>query len=461
MKQLTILFIAFLALSMSSCSKDDDTKGSTTKSYTTTDFVGIWTSNQYSIDVFVKLQNDGTGEIVDPNGDTNDITWEVGTFDVEETDANGNTNTVAYNGVIATDTDGFEYYYIVSSLSTDVDQITDVYNHIVYSKGTIIDQEEEEEEGSSIETPSAPTDFTVANIGKESVSLIFNYTGTCTGVKIYSAEKTTDLEPIVNLTEVVEGENTVEIESLTPDTEYSFYVYAYNSDDTEVVYSEETVSVTVTTNSAIANLPIERFGFHDQYGGALTIGVLVNASDLVEDQSMWIESGDVTFELYTSESKDDGYALADSNPFLLPDWNNSQIVDMNAFANEWNYVAGQVYYLKVQAKDRNGNVIGESYVQEVEYPQSNDIIPEKPTGVVLTKNGTCVDITWTVADKAVSYEVYVSTTSGMDYKTKVGDTTETSMSDCDRGTNVKMYYQVVAVSSTGNKMYSDPVSIWL
>ncbi len=460
MKQLTILFIAFFALLVSSCSKDDDTKSSKTKSYAISDFVGMWKTLQYSTDVYVSFENDGTGEMVDPNGDSYDISWEVSTFELEDVDSNGNISTVEYNGVIATDTDGFEYYYVVSSDGENVNQITDVYNSIIYSKESVSD-EEEEQEGSSVETPAAPTDFTVLSVGKESISLKFNYTGTCSGVEVYSAEKTADAEPIVILTEVVEGENTIEIESLTPDTEYSFFIYAYNSGESEVVYSEETVSVTVTTNSAIINLPIERFGFHDQYGGALTVGVLVNASDLVEDHSMWTQSGDVVFELYTSESKDDGYMFAESNAYLLPDWNNSQIIDLYAYANDWSYIAGQVYYLKVQAKDKDGNIIGESFVQEVEYPQSNDIIPAKPTGVTLTKNGTCVDITWNTANDAVSYEVYVSTTSNMDYKTKVADTTDTNISDCDRGTNVKMYYQVVAVSSTGNKMYSDPVSIWL
>lgn len=67
-------------------------------------------------------------------------------------------------------------------------------------------------------------------------------------------------------------------------------------------------------------------------------------------------------------------------------------------------------------------------------------------------------ISW---DKAVSYEANVDPGANMKYSSKVGDTTETSIKDCDRGKNVKMYYQVVAVSSTNNKSSSKVESIWL
>ncbi len=461
MKQLTILFSVLFALLITSCSKDEDSNDDSIEKYSTSDFVGKWESDQYSISVYVNLESDGTGIMIDPNGDSYYITWEKGTVVIEEVDSSGAIVEVEYEGVIVTDADGFEYYYIVSSESDSIDQITDVYNSIVYSKSTSTDENNDDQEENVLEAPNSPTDFIVTDIAKEKVELTFNYTGTCTGIEVYSGAKTSDSTPLYTLTDVVEGENSITVESLTAGTDYTLYIYAYNSNESEIQYSTDDVLVTFTTASAIANLVIDHFGFHDQGNGALNLGVVVVSSDLVSDQSEWTTSGDVIFELYTSNSMEDGYQLADSNPYLLPDWNYNQIIDLYAWTDDWGYLEGNTYYLKIVAKNKSGETIGESYVQEIVYPASNDIIPSKPAGVTLTKEGSCVSISWNAADNAVSYQVYVSTSSSMSYKTKVGETTELSMSDCDRGTNVKMYYQVVAVSSTGNKIYSDPVSIWL
>lgn len=462
MKQLTILLGVLFALLITSCSKDDESNNNSITEYSTSDFVGKWESNQYTIAVYVNLDSDGTGTMADPNGDIYNISWMVGTIITEDVDSEGTVAETEYEGVIATDTDGYEYYYIVSSEGNDINEITDIYNNIVYSKTSDTDDDVEDDSNSvNLETPNSPSDFTTTDIAKEKVVLSFNYSGSCTIIEVFNGPKTSDALPLYTLTEITEGTNTITIESLSPGTDYLLYIYACNSNNTDKQYSTDEVTVAFTTANAIANLAIDHFGFHDQGNGALNLGVAVITSDLVDDDSEWTTSGDMIFELYTSNSREDGFQLAESNSFLLPDWNNTQVIDLYAWTDDWGYVEGNTYYLKIIAKNKSGEIVGESYIQEIEYPTSNDIIPSKPSGVTLTLNDSCVNISWNSADNAVSYEIYVSTSSSMTYRTKVGETTETTMSDCDRGTNVKMYYQVVAVSSTGNKIYSDPESIWL
>jgi len=322
---------------------------------------------------------------------------------------------------------------------------------------------EEGEDKDGLEVPSAPASLTVTDVSDSSATIQFNYSGTCAGINIYSEAKTDDSTPIVTIDNVSQGENSVAIGSLTSDTEYTFYFYAFNTDGEETAYSGDEAKISVTTSKKEVFMEIYDYGYDGQYDGSLTLGVKVVASDLFSDESEWTDTGDLILELYSAESEDGEFVLANTDDYIYPDWTYNKIVRLHAYKKDMDYVDGQTYYLKAIAKNKDGETLAKTAVQEVKFeePVSEDIIPGAPTNVKLKLDGTCVKITWDSADNATKYKVYVSTSSNMSYKSLVDETTGTSATDCDRGKNVKMYYRVVAVSSTGNTKSSSVESIWL
>ncbi len=314
-----------------------------------------------------------------------------------------------------------------------------------------------------LEAPNAPSNVSVTKADKTSATLTFSYSGTCSGIKIYSEAKTESSTPLLSIDSVSEGENSVTVKNLTSGTDYTLYLYAYNTNGDKTVFSSQEVSVTFSTAKETAAISIDHYGYNEQYGGGLTMSVVIAASDLFSDKSQWTESGELVLELYCSDTADGDPKLATSDNSTYPNWQNNQIVDLTAWSSNMDFQEGQTYYLQVIAKNKAGDVLGKTIVQEVKFetPASNDIIPGKPGNISVTLNGSTPTISWDKAKDADSYIVYVSTSQDMSYKTKVGETSSTSMDDPDRGQNVRVYYQVAAVSSTGNKTFSDVVDIWL
>lgn len=263
---------------------------------------------------------------------------------------------------------------------------------------------------------------------------------------------------------MIEGENSVTIEELTPETEYTFYLYAYNT-EADVKAFSDVAMVNFTTESEIAELKVNGSGYNGWYGGGLSLDVYLAVSELFDNESEWEAAGDLVLELYCSDTEDGEYELAYQENYLYLSWNYSSVINITAFKKDMNFVDGNTYYLKAILKNENGDIIGETAVQAVLFDEPNSdtdaIIPGKPGNVQVELNGDCVTISWDAADDAVSYTVKVASSSSMSYASEVGKTSTTSMKDCDRGQNVKMYYQVIAVSSTGNKKSSSVVSIWL
>ena len=314
-----------------------------------------------------------------------------------------------------------------------------------------------------VEAPAAPTNLTATEVTDSSATIQFNYTGTCAGINIYSEAKTDNSTPIATIEDVSEGENSIDFDSLTSETEYTFYFYAFNTDGEDVTYSEDEAKISVTTSKKEVFMEIYNYGYDGQYDGSLTLDVTIDASDLFSDESEWTDTGDLILELYSAESEDGEFVLAYTDDYIYPNWNYNQIVRLYAYKNDMDYVDGQTYYLKAIAKNKDGETLAKTVVQEVKYeePVSEKIIPGAPTNVELELDGSCVKITWDSAENATKYKVYVATSSSMSYSSLVDTTTGTSATDCDRGKNVKMYYKVVAVSSTGNTKSSSVVSIWL
>ncbi|MGQ1945890.1 fibronectin type III domain-containing protein [Geofilum sp. OHC36d9] len=314
-----------------------------------------------------------------------------------------------------------------------------------------------------VEAPAAPTNLTATEVTDSSATIQFNYTGTCAGINIYSEAKTDNSTPIATIEVVSEGENNVDFDSLTSETEYSFYFYAFNTDGEETAYSTDEAKITLTTSKKEVFMEITDYGYDGQYDGSLTLSVKVVASDLFSDESEWTDTGDLILELYSATSEDGEFVLANTDDYIYPSWTYNKIVRLYAYKNDMNYVDGQTYYLKAVAKNKDGETLAETVVQEVKFeePVSEEIIPGAPTNVKLELDGNCVKITWNSAENATKYKVYVATSSNMSYKSLVETTTSTSATDCDRGKNVKMYYKVTAISSTGNAKSSSVVSIWL
>ncbi|GAF03294.1 fibronectin type III domain-containing protein [Saccharicrinis fermentans] len=310
--------------------------------------------------------------------------------------------------------------------------------------------------------PSSPTEATALSPEKTSVDIQFTYSGTCDGISIYAETRTGESVPLITIDDVTEGENNVRISSLEADTEYTLFLYAFNKRNEELVFSDA-ATVSFTTASEIVDLKIESYGYEESYGKGLRMKVLIVASDLFADQSDWTGYGDLVLEMYSSSEPDGDFKLAATDKYFYPDWEYSQLVDMIAYTKDMGWENGQTYYLQVVAKNKDGEILGQTVVQDMVYeePVSNEIIPGKPEGVSLSLNENCVSISWDKASDAVKYWVYVASSKNMAYKSKVGEVSGTSIKDCDRGKNVKMYYQVVAISSTGNKSYSSVIDIWL
>jgi hypothetical protein len=315
----------------------------------------------------------------------------------------------------------------------------------------------------ALETTAAPYSLTVSEYSDSTATIQFNYSGECDGIYIYSEAKTDDSTPIATIEDVSEGENSVVIDSLTSNTEYTFYFYAFNTDDDGIVYSDDEAKISVTTAKKEVFMEIYDYGYYGQYDGSLTLSVKVVASDLFSDESEWTDYGDLILELYSAESEDGEFVLANTDDWIYPNWDYSQIVTLYAYKNDMDYVDGQTYYLKAFAKNTDGDTLAQTVVQEVKFeePDSEEITPGQPTNVELELDGTCVNISWDSAENATKYKVYVSTSSDMSYSSLVETTTGTSATDCDRGVNVKVYYKVVAVSSTGNTKSSSVSYIWL
>lgn len=281
------------------------------------------------------------------------------------------------------------------------------------------------------------------------------------GIEIFNGERTSTTSPLVIIN--ANDNNNVMIEGLTPETSYNFFVYTINKEGNKKSYSTAK-NIELVTPKDIAEIEITEYGYNGQYSGSIYLSVKIHGFDLFENESDWENTGDLILEIYSSESADGAFVLSNTNQYVYPNFVNDQIAQVRSYKDDMGYVDGQNYFLQIIAKDIDGNVLGQTSVQEVEFEgedNSNDIIPGIPTGLELTLNGDCVDMTWDSATNAVSYKVYVSTTSSMSYAELITTTSSLSAQDCGRGQNVKMYYQIKAVSSTGNVRAGTPVSIWL
>ncbi len=363
------------------------------------------------------------------------------------------------NGVAVSETPVTTTSLTINSLedgtSIKVEAYSDSEATEIIAEGTLVYVKPE------ISIPDKIESLEVSEVEATQVKLTWENPSTeFSGIEIYLEEKT-ETSVAIDTLQAVDIDSII-ITDLTPETEYTFYIYTYNVDDNEYAYSEPT-TVTVTTSKKVTEIGISDYKYNGSYGGSIQINVLIVAADLFENESEWQSPGDLILEIYSADSINGEFTLANTNDYIYPDWNYNQIIDMYSYKSDMNYIDGNTYYLKVVAKDKNGNIIGETAIQEVEFtePASADIIPGVPTNVNVSKSGDCVTITWDTAENAVSYRVYVSTTSSMSYATKVGETSDTTIQDCDRGSNVKMYYQVKAVSSTGNIKSSTSVEIWL
>ncbi|MBI9068606.1 MAG: hypothetical protein JEZ09_15020 [Salinivirgaceae bacterium] len=138
---MTAMALAFLFFMGTSCNKDDDNvEDSNTgggSKYEIADFVGKWASNAYSVDVYVQLNKDGSGEMTDPNEDYYNITWTLGSIELDSL----NTSTgelVEYEekGIKLTDEDGYYYELKIVEQSGTISSLVDVTNNITYTKST-------------------------------------------------------------------------------------------------------------------------------------------------------------------------------------------------------------------------------------------------------------------------------------------------------------------------------------
>lgn len=314
----------------------------------------------------------------------------------------------------------------------------------------------------SIVAPSSPTEVSVTDLKGNSATVTFTFNGKCDGIYIYTEAKTDELEPLVKINNVVEGENSVTIDDLEAGTEYTLFLYAYNQDDEKLLFSEE-AKVAFTTEKGSPIMQISNSGYYKQNGGGLFLTLSVVAEDLFSEKSQLTEAGDLTLNLYISSSKDGEFELCTTERlYAVWGWPQAQQIIAFSLKLNWDYVIGETYYLQAKAKNENGEIIGQTEVHEIFYkdPSANDIIPGKPSNVTLSKDGNEVTISWSKAENATKYNVYVSTSDNMSLESLVGTTTSTSLVDTDRATNVKMYYRVVSVSSTGNKAFSTVESIW-
>lgn len=128
-----------------SCSKDDDSSsenngnqgGSGTVTYEVSDFVGKWSSSAYSVDVYVDLEEDGTGTMVDPNEDSYDITWKIGSIELDSINTStGTTVNFSETGIVITDADGYYYELQIIANETAITALKDYDNNITYKKTT-------------------------------------------------------------------------------------------------------------------------------------------------------------------------------------------------------------------------------------------------------------------------------------------------------------------------------------
>ena len=132
---MTVLSVGFYA-----CSDDDDnTTLSETTKYTKSDFTGKWCCDKYSIDVYVKFVADGSGEMVDPNGDKEDFTWEITTLESDSLDkTTGTLVDIEVAGLKLTDAEGYFYELIIETKSDTIASLYDADNGISYVK-TVVD----------------------------------------------------------------------------------------------------------------------------------------------------------------------------------------------------------------------------------------------------------------------------------------------------------------------------------
>jgi hypothetical protein len=310
--------------------------------------------------------------------------------------------------------------------------------------------------------PNAITDLQATEVASKYAKLSWTNPSTeFDGIEIFNGERTSSSSPLAIIN--ANDSNNVTIEALTPETAYNLYVYTINKDGDNKSYSSAS-NIEFTTPKHIADIEITEYGYNGQYSGSIYLSVKIHGFDLFENESDWTDTGDLILEIYSAETADGEFVLSNTDNYIYPSFVYDKIVQLRSYKDDMNYVDGQNYFLQVIAKDKDGNILGQTAVQEVEFEgedTSEDIIPGTPTGLELTLNGDCVDMTWNSATNAVSYKVYVSTSSSMSYKELVTTTSSLSAQDCGRGHNVKMYYQVKAVSSTGNIKSGTPVSIWL
>jgi len=146
-----LVAVSLLATTMfSSCSDDDDDNNVTneiTEDYKISDVIGKWASSAYSVDVYIELKEDGTGEMADPAEDKYNITWIFDTIELDSVNTStGNLVEYKEKGIVATDDEGYYYEFQIIGENGTVTALVDFDNNISYSKTTTIDDDDDDDD---------------------------------------------------------------------------------------------------------------------------------------------------------------------------------------------------------------------------------------------------------------------------------------------------------------------------
>ncbi|MDR1094893.1 MAG: hypothetical protein LBL31_00720 [Spirochaetaceae bacterium] len=292
------------------------------------------------------------------------------------------------------------------------------------------------------ETPGTPKNVTAKALSDHSIKITWDPVQGCTNYKVFwSDEADGDYQIITgyskNLLHDTWYVDDYEGQGLEPGTDNYYKVSAYSNN--KFFRTSPMSQAAHATTLAEGAAPVEEV-FLDP-----PATIYANASSPTSIGLSWTSvEGAVGYNVYSSNAEDGDYTFRFYHAqYSSPFWNDNGLQP------------GETRYYRIATVSADGE--GEKSGPYSATTQTESSVPDTPTGVTATADGTTITITWNTVYGAASYEVYRSSSESGTYAS-LGSAYSTSYTDMDLTAVATYWYKVDARNGYGASSRSSAAS---
>jgi fibronectin type 3 domain-containing protein len=290
------------------------------------------------------------------------------------------------------------------------------------------------------ETPGTPKNVKAKALSDHSIKISWEPVQGCTNYKVYwSDEAEGDYEILTGDFKHLLHDTVYLDEDVGPEETYYYKVVAYSNG--KFFRTSPMSQAAHATALAEGATPIEEV-FLDP-----PTTIYANASSPTSIGLTWTSVANaVGYNVYSSNSENGDYTFRFYHAqYSSPIWNDNECQP------------GETRYYRIATVSEDGE--GDKSAPYSATTQSASSIPDIPTDVSATADGTTITIYWTTVSGAVSYEVYYATSEYGDYYYLGSAVSGTSYTHMDLSTNTTYWYRVAARNGYGESLRSNAASV--